>query len=168
VREPFFHVAVNHKMKRAKRRLAMAVCGCTLIALLGCDSQVVYQEVSRSFPEIIGARYRVKRPVLAYGIRKHSRAPIEYIQLMPPPGIAGSQIVPLTPIPVGTLFKVVSAWKSNTVTPNTHSVLVELENYTPPENVPIRIEYFRGNNQYWWGFELNSDFYERVPKRSGK
>jgi hypothetical protein len=150
-----------------KRGMTLGCVG-VFALLLGCDSQVEYRNVSEDIPGIIGVRYRVKGQVLVYGVRKHSRSQIDYIQLIPPPGIGGSQIVPLTPIPFGTVFKVVSAWKSNRFTPNTNSVLVEFENYALHEKVPTRIEYFRGNNQYWWGFELNREYYERISENTKK
>jgi hypothetical protein len=161
-------VGVDKNMSQAIRRGVTLGCVSIFALLLGCDSQVVYKNISQNVPEIIGVRYRVKGQVLVYGVRKHSRAPIDYIQLMPPPGIGGTQIVPLTPIPVGSVFKVLSAWKSSRFTPNTHSVLVEFENYALPEKVPTRIEYFRGNNQYWWGFELNREYYERISENTRK
>jgi hypothetical protein len=161
--KPSCHVDARPAKIRSKGRSLRLVGACLVVMLLGCDDKVVYQDISSSVPEIIGARYRVKGRVLVYGIRKHSKAPIDYIQLMPPPGIGGSQIVPLPEIPIGVIFKIVSAWKSNHIEPNSNSVLVEFENFELPEKVPTRIEYFRGNNQHWWGFALNSEYYERIP-----
>ncbi|MDQ2988102.1 MAG: hypothetical protein M3R60_03245 [Pseudomonadota bacterium] len=61
-------------------------------ALAGCDERFADVSNDPRFRQNVGARYEVIGAVDAYGIRHHSKAPVDYVTLIPPPGIAGSEV----------------------------------------------------------------------------
>jgi hypothetical protein len=132
-----------------------------ILTILGCDAKVEYRDVSERHPEILKRRYEVSGVLLAYGIRKHSQAPIDYITLMPPPGIEGKQIVDLGRLPMGTAFKVKNVLLSNRFPDSNESIIIEFDSYNFNVTVPIRIELFRGNEGRGT-FELNAKIYKRL------
>jgi hypothetical protein len=132
-----------------------------ILLMVGCDAKVEYRDVSERHPEILKRRYEVSGVLLAYGIRKHSQAPIDYITLMPPPGIEGKQIVDLGRLPLGTVFQVKSVFLSNSFPDSNESLIVEFESYKFNVTVPVRIELFRGNEGRGT-FELNAKIYKRL------
>jgi hypothetical protein len=132
-----------------------------ILLMVGCDAKVEYRDVSERHPEILKRRYEVSGVLLAYGIRKHSEAPIDYITLMPPPGIEGKQIVDLGRLPLGTIFKVKNILLSNRFPDSNESFIIEFETYKFNATVPVRIELFRGNEGRGT-FELNAKIYKRL------
>ena len=74
----------------------MSFLSISLIAftmMLSACGETKYADVSTQpgYRELVGATYAIVGPVNAYGIRKHSNAAIEYVTVIPPPGIEGSE-----------------------------------------------------------------------------
>lgn len=140
--------------------LTLAILG----ALLGCSSEEKFEDVSGDpkFHAAIEARYEIVGAVDAYGIRPHSKGAVDYITLIPPPGIEGPEVGFKVPIRTGSTITVVKVLRTNRVFDPTMSFVVKLEGTGMPVNVPTRIELFRGNGGA--GFlQLNPAIYRQLP-----
>jgi hypothetical protein len=134
------------------------------IVLTAC-SQQSYKDVS-DHPEykvMVGQRFGVLSPLLAYGIREHSAAPIKYITLMPPPGIAGSTVVPLGTVQVGAVVTVqavrlTSRWLDDPV-----NYLVTVAGSSVTMALPVHIDRFRGNEGLGSRTSLNPSIFRPLP-----
>ena len=115
---------------------------------------------------MIRQEFRIVGPLLAYGIRQHSQAPIEYVTLMPPPGIAGSTVVPLGVVPASSVIAVRAVHKTNRVFDDPLTYLVSLQGSAIGIGLPIRIDRFRGNEGPAGDTSLNPGIYQ--PAQSGR
>ena len=143
-------------MRSALLLLIVGVVG----TLVGCD--VRFSDVSKDpkFRHLVGARYEVIGTLDAYGIRNHSKAAVEYTTLIPPPGIAGSEVgfcIAIEPKSEITILKVL---KSNRWPDPDLALEVRLTG-TEMLIEPVRIELFRGNEGPG-GAQLNSRIYRRT------
>jgi hypothetical protein len=102
--------------------------GVILLIISACG-EVNYVDVGSSleYIDMVGTKYTVISPVNAFGIRKHSNAPVDYITIIPPPGIDGAQIGFKIPIDSSISFG------------------VNIDGSSVPKNLPIRVELMRGN-----------------------
>ena len=59
-----------------------------VFGLIGCYSEK-FIDISNEegYSKLIGKTYEITGPIIGHGIRKHSNAPVDYVTLMPPPGI---------------------------------------------------------------------------------
>jgi hypothetical protein len=130
--------------------------------MLSACGEIKYVDVSTKpgYRDLSGATYTVVGAVSAYGIRKHSKAEIEYITLIPPPGIGGSQIGFQIPITVGSTLTVMNVYETNRIFDPSVSLGVKLSGTVIPENLPIRIDLMRGN-QGADKLSLNTAVYKR-------
>jgi len=128
--------------KSLRPLISLVLCS----ALTGCGQQT-YDDVSSDpkYAEMVGQQFTVVGPLLAYGIRDHSAAPIEYVTLMPPPGIAGKSIVPLGTVNAGAVVSVRAVRVTNRLVDDPVNYLVMLERSSINVSVPIHIDRFRGN-----------------------
>lgn len=132
-------------------------------SLLACSSELHLDDVSGDpkFRPIIGTQYEVVGAIYGYGIRKHSKATVDYITLIPPPGIAGSEVGFRVLVTPGTKITVVKIFKTNLWIDSNILLIVRLEGMQMPSNVVTRIELFRGNEGE--GFlQLNPKLYRRL------
>ena len=84
--------------------------------LLGCSDEKPKDISDESkIKRLVGGRYEVVGLVYAYGIRKHSKAPIERITLIPPPGIERSEIGFKIPVNPGSTITILKVLKTNRV-----------------------------------------------------
>ena len=125
--------------------------------------EVKFEDVSRDreFKNLVGTRYEIIGTVDAYGIRAHSKAPVEYITFIPPPGVEGSQIDFRLPIAPGSKITVLRVLRSNRLIDNNISFAIELQGTKMPVEVPMRIELFRGNEGEG-RTQLNPTIYRRI------
>lgn len=130
--------------------------------LQGCSGEKL-KDVSDD-PKIkpfVGSQYEVVGLVYAYGIREHSKAPVDLITLIPPPGIEGSEVGFRTPVRVGSRITVLKVLKTNRVLDPDMDFVVRLEGTELPTEAIIRIELFRGNEGT--GFlQLNPAIYRKL------
>ena len=84
------------------------------------------------YRHLIGSKFEVIGRVDAYGIRDHSGAPADYVTLMPPPGIGGSQIAFVRSVPSGSKVTVTKILKTNHVFDPDKTLLVHLEALQEP------------------------------------
>jgi hypothetical protein len=110
----------------------------------------------------IGLRYEVIGPVDAYGIRRSSQSQVEYVTLIPPPGIAGSEVGFRIPVVGGSKVVVTKVFKTNRWPDPNMTLEVRLEGTKLPVDVPTRIDLFRGNEGSS-GLQLNPNIYRRLP-----
>lgn len=114
---------------------------------LSACTDVKYTDVStqHGYEVLVGTTYNVVSPITAYGIRKHSKAPVESVSLIPPPGITGSEVGFRVPIPIGTRLTVINVYETNVLLDPSASLGVRLHEVSLPADVPIRVHLMRGN-----------------------
>jgi len=132
-------------------------------ALPGCSEQKL-KDVSND-PKVkpfIGSQYEIVGLVYAYGMREHSKAPVDLITLIPPPGIEGSQVGFRTPVRVGSTITVLKVLRTNRLFDPEMDFVVSLEGTELPAEAITRVELFRGNEGT--GFlQLNPAIYRKLP-----
>lgn len=134
----------------------------TLVAC-GQETQVDVSK-SPSYATTIGTQYEIVGRLLAYGIRQHSQAPIEYVTLMPPPGIMGSSIVPLGEVPLGAVVTVIAVHRTNRVIDDPHTFVVSVSQSATLTAYPTRIDRFRGNEGNAGPLALNEAVFKPRPQ----
>lgn len=115
--------------------------------MLSACSETTFNDVSNKagYRELVGTSYLVIGQLDAYGIRKHSQAAVEYVTLIPAPGIAGSEVGFRAPVTVGTTMTVTRVFETNrSFDP---SISLEVKMFGDPilGNLPIRVDLMRGN-----------------------
>ena len=115
--------------------------------MLSACGETKYADVSTQpgYREMVGVTYTIVGPVSAYGIRKHSKAAMEFVSVIPPPGIDGPEVGFRIPIMLGATLTVVSVYKTNRVFDPDISLGVKLNEVDIPANLPIRVDLMRGN-----------------------
>lgn len=118
--------------------LICALCGCSEVSLVDVSLDPDHQP-------LVGRRYEVVGRLDAYGIRPHSKAEVEYITLMPPPGVGGSEVgfrVRVEPGSSVTIMKVMrtSRWFDCGI-----ALIVAVEGPSMPAAATTRVEMNRGN-----------------------
>ena len=143
--------------------LATLVTSVALVILAACGSET-HSDVSQEpkYRQMVGQEFRVVGPLLAYGLRQHSQASIEYVTLMPPPGIAGSTVVPLGVVHLSSLITIRTVHKTNRVFDDSLTYLVSVQGSAIRTGFPIMIDRFRGNEGLAGDTSLNPGFYEPV------
>lgn len=145
----------------------LAVIAMVLLGLLtSACSEEKRTDVSTQakFKNFVGTEYEVIGPIEAYGIRRHSGAPVEYVTLMPPPGIAGSYVGFRVPLQPGSAVVVQRVYDTNRWPDPDMSYDVILKGTTLPTNAPVRIDLFRENEDKDHS-RLNPKHYREVSKR---
>jgi hypothetical protein len=130
-------------------------------SLLGCG--VHFADVSNDsrFRPMVGTRYEVVGALNAYGIREHPGAEVDYITLIPPPGIAGSEVgfnIKIAPRSRITVLKVL---KSNRWPDPDLTLEIQLTGTHMPVQAVTRIDLFRGNEGEDVA-QLNPRIYRRI------
>lgn len=135
----------------------------TMLALAGCDGDARHDDVSAESRsrEAIGARYEVVGALDAYGIRRNSAAPVDYVTLIPRPGIAGSEVGFEVPVRPGSTVTVRKVHRTTRLF-DRMTYIVELEGTSLPAAVPVRIDISRGNEGDKY-LELNPKIYRKLP-----
>lgn len=114
--------------------------------LLACGETTMYDVSNKpDYREMVGATYTVIGSLAAYGIRKHSRADVEYVTLIPEPGITGSEVGFRTPIAIGTTVTVIRVYKTNRLIDSSISLEVRLSGDSINGSLPVRVDLMRGN-----------------------
>lgn len=133
-----------------------------LTTVMSACGEATYVDVSlkSGYREMVGLTYTVISPVSAYGIRKHSGTTVDYVAIMPPPGIKGSQVGFQIPIAIGHKLKVIGIYETNRIFDPSVSLRVELNEIGIPENLPIQVDLMRGN-QGTTKFSLNPEVFQR-------
>ena len=144
-------------MRKTLLLLMMIVVG----AVLGCDERSIDVSKDIRFTQLVGARYEVIGVLNAYGLRQHSKAPVEYITLIPPPGIGGRQIGFSVAIEPGSTITVLKVLKTNRWPDPDLTLEVQLTGTRMPVETTIRIDLFRGNEGQG-NMLLNPRIYRRV------
>lgn len=128
--------------------------------------ETTYKDVSleNQYKEQIGAQYRVKDTLFAYGVRRNALADVTYVVLQPPPGFAGSEVEFKRLIPVGTILTVQKVFMTNRWFDPPLSLQVKFVNLELELNVPIRIDLMLGNELDGTN-ELNPKLYQKLPDR---
>ena len=148
------------------RSLRLALPVVTWIVLTGCGQQS-YTDVSNdpNYEGMVGQRFSVAGPLLAYGIKDHSAAPIEYITLMPPPGIGGRSIVPLGTVKTGAILTVMTVRMTNRLLDDPVNYVVLLDESDFHASVPIHVDRFRGNEGPDGRTSLNPSIFHQLPRK---
>lgn len=133
-----------------------------LTGVSGCYAEK-FVDISNeeTYSKLIGSIYEITGPIIGHGIRKNSEAPVEYITLIPPPGIGGSQVAFSNSIPIGSKIKIIKVLKSNRLYKSDITLIIEMEGVNFPSDTPIRIDLTRGNEGSNSTL-LNEKFYRRM------
>ena len=125
--------------------------------------QTIYEDVSakKEYIGLIGAEYRVVDKLYAYGIRKHSKADVDYVVLQPPPGFSGSEVGFKSLIPTGTIFKIVKVLRTNRWFDPPMSLEVKLVNHDLASNALVIIDLMHGNELAKTN-TLNPDLFQKI------
>jgi hypothetical protein len=148
----------------AMRRILLLMM-IALDALAGCDQRFADVSNDPRFRQSVGARYTVVGAVDAYGIRRHSKAPVDYVTLIPPPGIAGSEVGFRIRIEPGSTITVRKVLKSNRWPDPDMTLQVKLAGTRMPVETVITIDLFRGNEGPGI-VQLNPRIYRRIAPGS--
>jgi hypothetical protein len=146
-----------HTLKR--HAVWASLCGAILVCACGPTKG---DQISS---DLIGARYRVEADGLyAYGFYAIDVRPktTEFVQLIPM-GIGGSEISFKKEVPIGQVFRIVSAWQRFPIYRGFTYYLVVVENDDAgifPAGLPIQLELMRGNEGD--GVDLNTRLYRRL------
>lgn len=134
-------------------------------ALAGCEERFADVSHDPRFRQLVGTRYQVVDAVDAYGIRHHSKAPVEYITLIPPPGIAGSEVGFRVRIEPRSTITVLEVLKSNRWPDPDLTLEIQLTGTAMPVETVIMIDLFRGNEGDGVA-QLNPRIYRKIAPRS--
>ena len=137
----------------------------TSIGALSACSEVALTDVSEApdFRPIVGTQYEIVGAVDAYGIRQHSKAEVEYITLIPPPGIAGSEVGFRIPVELGSKMTIDKVMRTNIWFSSRDAFIVTLEGTSMPTTTVIRVEMNRGNEGNA-RLQLNPDIYRKIRR----
>lgn len=130
-------------------------------ALVACQQKFVDVSKDPKFRQVVGSRYTVVGSVEAYGIRQHSKAEVEYITLIPPPGIEGSEVGFRVPITFGSRITVLKVLRSNRWPDPNLTLVIRLEGMQMPIETTIIIDLFRGNEGKGLA-QLNPSIYRNI------
>ena len=119
----------------------------SLVTLTSACSDETRREVSNQarYKNLLGEEYEVIGPIEAYGIRQHSSAPVDYVTLIPPPGIAGSYVGFRVSLQSGSTVVIQRVYDTNRWPDPDMSYDVILTGTLLPTSAPVRIDLFRGN-----------------------
>jgi hypothetical protein len=131
-------------------------------ALSGC-MEVKLTDVSNKpkNKHLIGTQYRIIGNLDAYGIRKHSRAPVDYITLVPPPGFDGYEVDFCVRLEHGSVITVAKVMKTNRWLDGRDAFIVTIEGTEMPVDAEIRLELNRGNEGDG-RLQLNPAIYRKI------
>lgn len=129
----------------------------------GCGMQTMYEDVSeqKQYKSLIGLEYRVVAGLYAYGVRRHSKADVEYVVLQPPPGFTGSEVGFKRLIPQGTILKIKRVLMTNRWFDPPLSLEIMLLNFDLASSARVIIDLMQGNelaNTY----SLNPNIYQKI------
>jgi hypothetical protein len=119
------------------------------------------------YAEMIGREYEVVVDGVAlYGIYDFGRPlKLGWMTVVPDPGVSGSSVAFRCQIPRGQRFRIVAVWRSHALVWNDFYHVIEFVGAKVPENVPIQLELFRGNEGR--GVEPNAALYWRLDRTQG-
>jgi hypothetical protein len=132
-------------------------------AMLSACSDVTLTDASEdaAHRRLIGERYEVIGVVDAYGIRRHSKADVEYITLVPRPGFKGPEVGFKVRVDPGSVVRIDRVVKTNRWFDCRVAFIVSLQGMALPEDETIRIEMNRGNEGSGC-LELNPELYRSL------
>jgi hypothetical protein len=126
--------------------LRIVSLGALFTLLMACDdTKFVDVSGQQKYSGLVGATFIIVDRVDVYGIRKHSKAPVAYLTLIPPPGIEGPEVEFRAPVPIGSKLSVLRIYETNRLFDGSLTFEVALTGIEVPANVPIRVDLTRGN-----------------------
>lgn len=143
------------------RRAMMVISALSPIA--ACGYKRTYEDVSSKpqYKPIVGSAYKVVGTLYAHGIRKHSKAPVDSVVLVPPPGFMGSEVGFRITVKEGTVFKVRKVLLTNRVFDPPLTLDVEYLGDDLPPDLPALIDLMLGNEGEA-ELSLNPKIYQKV------
>lgn len=147
------------------RKISLLLMVILVGALVGCDEQFTDVSKDAKFRQLVGARYEVVGALDAYGIRQHSKAKVEYTTLIPPPGIAGSEVGFRITIEPGSTITVLKVLKTNRWPDPDLTLEIQLTGTRMPVETIIKIDLFRGNEGQGIA-QLNPRIYRRIASQT--
>ena len=145
--------------KGAHTRFAALVLA---ILVSGCSSGIPENLTSEHpYSGFIGARYRVVATNLyAYGVYESlNDKKLSYITLVPL-DLSGPEFAFRRTVAPGQTITILSAWRRAVLLDSGVYYLVEVENADLPQDIPVRLEMFRGNEGR--DGDLNPEIYKRL------
>jgi hypothetical protein len=127
-------------MRKTFIRMCIAMC-----FVVACTYKFEDMSDHPRYKPLIGTQYEVIRPLEAYGMRDNSRAPVDSVTLIPPPGIGTSQVGFRVPVAIGSKVTIRRVIRTNRVFDPPMNLMVQLEGTQLPVHAPlVEIELFRG------------------------
>ena len=157
---------VSTSLTRAHGSLALFVTCvawlCVVLLSVSCHRREHEQlTTAKPYADLIGAEYEViSGDVRAYGISSSQDDTIGWIQMMGGVGVGGPEVLFNKPVNRGVTVKILSAWRSYSLTDSDDYYVVAVTGADLPANVPVRIELNRGNEGD--GVDLNPRVYRRM------
>lgn len=134
----------------------------SILGLFGCSDETrVDVSQQPEFGRYVGMQYEVVGLVDAYGIRPHSQAAVEYVTLIPSPGIEGPEVGFRIPLQAGSKLTVQKVIKTNRMFDPNMSFEMLLEGTQLPTAASVRVDLFRGNEGQG-GTQLNPKLYRSL------
>ena len=145
----------------AWRRCWAIVLLTTFTQTVACTETSLDVSADPAYSKLIGRKYEVIGKVDGYGIKMDPVGTVEYITLIPPPGIGGWEVDFKLPVTVGAQITILQILDTNRWPDNDISFVVRLERAAMPMDRPVRIDLFRGNEGRT-ATELNPAIYRRL------
>ena len=84
------------------------------VQLSGCSDHPEDVGTTSAYSAYVGRHFEIVGEVNGYAVIDYAtdRTRVLYVELMPPPGVAGPEIASATPVPKGTVFNVVHVLRS--------------------------------------------------------
>lgn len=141
---------------------ALVVASILLGLFAGC-SDVVLTDVSTDpdYRDLVGDEFEIVGAVDLYGIRQHSKAPVEYRTLIPPPGIGGYEVASRHPLEIGTRITVAKVMRTTRWLDCGTAFIVSIEGEPTDPGVDTTLELNRGNKGASCR-ELNPKIYRKI------
>ena len=144
------------------RSVAAVILG-SVLAFAACQVGPGEDVTTRKpYSDFIGARYIVVGDLYAYGVSESRDKALNYVILVPPPGVGGPEFPFRRTVRKGQVIKILSAWHQFVLWEKGIYYLVAVENSELPPGIPVRLELMRGNEGV--GADLNTAIYRRLPR----
>jgi hypothetical protein len=141
----------------------LACVGVTLMAAACLHRAHDELTTTKPYADLIGAEYEIATSdVRAYGIYSLDNRTLGWVQLMGGQGASGPEVAFRKNVKRGTTIKILSAWRSYSLTDSDDYYVVAIDGIDLPSNVPVRVELNRGNEGE--GVDLNPNVYSKLSR----
>ena len=161
MRNPLGRIRKLPMTPRRQRRIVLFAMAFLSGVCVGCSTRDVSGEPA--FAKVIDDEYRIVGDVDAYGIKKDlNDREAAFVELIPPPGISGPEVVFKKRLTKGQTFRIRSVRRRFALFENGIEYVVDLRDPDLRQGIEVRIALMRGNKS--GPAELNSKLYQRLSE----